>query len=321
MRGCNICVNLIGILYEKKNGQFNKFHRLLPDLISKIASESDINQLVHISSLGIENAKDSIYASSKLNGEEAIKTNFERYVILKPSICYGSSDKFTTKFMSLLSLLPFMPLYYKGKTKFAPIHVSDFVEIIFQVIQKDLNNLTIECVGPEIMSFEKMLKTILKSIDKKRLLFPLPYQLAKLSAKLFQLMPEPLLTEDQLKLLKYDNILSGKYKTNFDLGFKSEKKFENEINKYSYNWRVGGQFSNKGSSVIMMTYIVIGICLILLGLVVYVSAKPISDGIEARRNIKSEISEVEEKDNNLHLTSDRDIPEELKKSRIFMMME
>ena len=245
MRGCNICVNLIGILYEKKNGQFNKFHRLLPDLISKIASESDINQLVHISSLGIENAKDSIYASSKLNGEEAIKTNFERYVILKPSICYGSSDKFTTKFMSLLSLLPFMPLYYKGKTKFAPIHVSDFVEIIFQVIQKDLNNLTIECVGPEIMSFEKMLKIILKSIDKKRLLFPLPYQLAKLSAKLFQLMPEPLLTEDQLKLLRYDNILSGKYKTNFDLGFKSEKKFENEINKYSYNWRVGGQFSNK----------------------------------------------------------------------------
>ena len=245
MRGCNVCVNLIGILYEKKSGQFNKFHRLLPDLISKIASESNINQLVHISSLGIENAKDSIYASSKLNGEEAIKTNFERYVILKPSICYGSSDKFTTKFMSLLSLLPFMPLYYKGKTKFAPIHVSDFVEIIFQVIQKDLNNLTIECVGPEIMSFEKMLKTILKSIDKKRLLFPLPYQLAKLSAKLFQLMPEPLLTEDQLKLLKYDNILSGKYKTNFDLGFKSEKKFENEINKYSYNWRVGGQFSNK----------------------------------------------------------------------------
>ena len=250
MRGCNVCVNLIGILYEKKSGQFNKFHRLLPDLISKIASESNINQLVHISSLGIENAKDSIYASSKLNGEMAIKTNFEKYVILKPSICYGSSDKFTTKFMKLLSLLPFMPLYYKGKTKFAPIHVSDFVEIIFQVIQKDFNNLTIECIGPEILSFEKMLKTILKSIDKKILLFPLPYQLAKLSAKLFQLMPEPLLTEDQLRLLRYDNILSGRYKTNFDLGFKSEKKFENEIDKYSYNWRVGGQFSNKKEEVL-----------------------------------------------------------------------
>ncbi len=250
MRGCNVCVNLIGILYEKKSGQFNKFHRLLPDLISKIASESNINQLVHISSLGIENAKDSIYASSKLNGEMAIKTNFEKYVILKPSICYGSSDKFTTKFMKLLSLLPFMPLYYKGKTKFAPIHVSDFVEIIFQVIQKNFNNLTIECIGPEILSFEKMLKTILKSIDKKRLLFPLPYQLAKLSAKLFQLMPDPLLTEDQLRLLRYDNILSGRYKTNFDLGFKSEKKFENEIDKYSYNWRVGGQFSNKKEEVL-----------------------------------------------------------------------
>ena len=73
----------------------------------------------------------------------------------------------------------------------------------------------------------------------------MPIPIAKITAKILQLFPNPLLTEDQLKLLKYDNIKSGKYKTNFDLGFKTKKKFEIEINKYSYNWRTGGQFANK----------------------------------------------------------------------------
>ena len=90
-----------------------------------------------------------------------------------------------------------------------------------------------------------MLIKILKSINKKRLLFPLPLFLAKISAKIFQLMPRPILTIDQLKLLKYDNIISKKYKTNFDLNMNANKKFENEISRYSFNWTSGGQFSKK----------------------------------------------------------------------------
>ena len=85
----------------------------------------------------------------------------------------------------------------------------------------------------------------MKSINKKRLLFPIPLFLAKVNAKLFQLMPKPLLTIDQLKLLKYDNIISKKYKTNFNINMEANKKFEEEINRYSYNWSSGGQFSKR----------------------------------------------------------------------------
>ena len=96
-----------------------------------------------------------------------------------------------------------------------------------------------------MLTFKEIILKILKSIQKKRLLFPLPLSLAKLNAKLFQLMPKPLLTMDQLKLLKYDNIISNKYKTNFDLKMDANKKFEEEINQYSFNWTSGGQFSKK----------------------------------------------------------------------------
>ena len=82
-------------------------------------------------------------------------------------------------------------------------------------------------------------------MKKKKLLVPLPYPLAALSAKIFQLLPKPLLTEDQLRLLKYDNVVSGKYKTNFDIGVPSKLFFDDEVKKYSYMWKEGGQFSTE----------------------------------------------------------------------------
>ena len=243
IKQCSVCINLIGILFEKRKNLFRNIHTDLPDLLSKYASEKNIEKFIHISSLGIENSKDSKYASSKLEGENKIKNNFSRAVILKPSIVYSVDDNFTTNFMTLLNRLPIMPLYYEGKTKFAPIHVTDLVQIIYNVVENKTEEQTIECIGPEIISFKEIILKLLKSIGKKRLLIPLPLIVAKMTAKIFEIMPKPLITVDQINLLKYDNIPSGKYKTNFDLDLKANKIFEEEVLKYSYNWRSGGQFS------------------------------------------------------------------------------
>ena len=244
-KNCSICVNMVGILSEKFKNQFKIIHTDLPNLLSKLANKYNIEKFIHLSSLGVEKALDSNYAVSKFDGEKIIKKNFKNSIILKPSIVYSVDDKFSTTFMALLSRLPVMPLYYNGKTKFSPIHVTDLVEIILDTIKSEKKSLVIECIGPEELSFKEILNKILLSINKKRFFFPIPLKLAKLTAKVLQLLPNPLLTEDQLKLLKYDNIKTGNYKTNFDLGFKTSRIFETEIKKYSYNWKTGGQFSNK----------------------------------------------------------------------------
>ena len=245
MSRASICINLIGILYEKRKNQFKSIHTDFPSLLSKVANRKKLKQFIHVSALGIEDAIDSEYAISKLEGEKLVRKNFSQSIILKPSIVYSVSDNFSVSLMSLLNILPFMPLYYNGKTKFTPIHVSDFANVIFEVVQKKIARDTIECVGPEILTFKDIILKILNSINKKRLLIPMPMPLAKLSAKLFQMMPKPLLTIDQLNLLKYDNIISGKYKTNFDLKINPKKRFEEEIKLYSFNWTKGGQFSKK----------------------------------------------------------------------------
>jgi uncharacterized protein YbjT (DUF2867 family) len=242
----DICINLIGILFEKKRGNtFYNIHTLFPSLLSKLAKEYKLKNFIHLSALGINEAIDSKYAKSKLEGEKNILLNFPLSTILRPSVVYSVDDNFTTNFMTLLNRLPVFPLYYSGKTKFTPIHCSDLTDVIYETITKNINSKIIECVGPEVISFREIIERLLTLINKKRLLLPMPLQLATLTAKIFQLLPNPILTEDQLRLLKYDNVLSGKYKSNSDIGVPSKKYFNEEVKKYSYMWREGGQFSTE----------------------------------------------------------------------------
>ena len=238
------CINLIGILYEKRKGNtFENIHTIFPKLLAKLCKKYNLENFIHISALGINEAIDSKYAISKLEGEKNILDNFSLTTILRPSVVYSVDDKFTTSFMTLLSFLPIFPLYYSGNTKFTPIHCSDLTEIIYSIISKNYEHKIIECVGPEIFSLKEIIKMLLISIDKKRILLPMPLTFAKISAKFLELFPTPLLTQDQLRLLKYDNVTSGKYKTNSDIGLPSKRLFVQEVNKYSYMWREGGQFS------------------------------------------------------------------------------
>ena len=242
----DICINLVGILYEDKRiNTFENIHVKFPSLISKICKDQNVRQFIHLSALGIDSAKNSIYAKSKIEGEISIKNNFPLATFLRPSVVYSVDDNFTTSFMNLLSKLPIFPLYYNGETKFVPISADDLSEIILKVINDDIKSKTIECIGPEIISLKEILQRLLKLIDKKKLLIPMPLPIAKLTAKLFQLFPKPLLTEDQLKLLSYDNIPSGNFKTNFDIGVPSIKNFDEEVEKYCYMYKEAGQFSTK----------------------------------------------------------------------------
>jgi len=242
----DICINLVGILYESGKGNtFTNIHSIFPSILAKLCKEYKVQQFIHLSALGINDAIDSEYAKSKLEGEKNIQKNFPLAIILRPSVVYSVDDNFTTNFMTLLSRLPFFPLYYNGDTKFIPIHCSDLTDIIHEIIKKEVHSKIIECVGPEEISLKDIIKKLLKLIGKDKILLPMPLFLANISAKFFQLFPKPLLTIDQLKLLKHNNIPSGKYKTNFEIGVPSTRFFEEEVKKYCYMWREEGKFSTE----------------------------------------------------------------------------
>ena len=149
-------------MFEKNKGNtFYNIHTLFPSLLAKLAKEFRLKNFIHISALGINDALDSNYAKSKLEGEKNILKNFSLSTILRPSVVYSVDDNFTTNFMTLLSRLPIFPLYYSGSTKFTPIHCSDLVDIIYHVISKNINSQIIECVGPQVLTFKDIIEKLL----------------------------------------------------------------------------------------------------------------------------------------------------------------
>ena len=244
-RNKDICINLVGIISEDKKNKFKNIHTYFPTLLSKKCEKFKLKKFIHISALGVDKAFDSEYAISKLEGEKNILENFSKTTILRPSVVYSVDDNFTTNLMTLLSLLPVFPLYYEGKTKFSPIHVSELCEIILQIIEKNIIEKIIQCVGPEELSFKEIINKLLFSIQKKRILLNLPLFLARTTIFFLEKLPKPLITIDQLRLLKYDNIISKEYKSNLDIGFKTKLRLEDEIKKYSYMWKEGGEYSKK----------------------------------------------------------------------------
>ena len=126
-----------------------------------------------------------------------------------------------------------------------PIHCIDLCNIILDLVENDTEEKIIECVGPEEFTFKQIIEKLLALMEKKRLFLPIPIFIGNIMATIFQIMPKPLITKDQIRLLFYDNIPSGKYKTNFDLNKNFNLKFENEVQKYCYMWKDTGEYAKK----------------------------------------------------------------------------
>ena len=243
IKNSDVVINLVGILYENKKQKFEDIHVKFPALLSKLCNEQNIKKLVHISALGINETANSQYMQSKLKGEKNILNNFNGSVILRPSIIFGPEDKFFNQFASLAEFFPALPLIGGGLTYFQPIYVGDVVKSIVTILEKEeINKNIYELGGPQTFTFKELMEILLRQIKKKRFLVPIPFLFAKFQAKILQLLPKPLLTTDQVEMLKYDNIVTNKYPTLKDLKI-SPKTLESVLPDYIWRFRKGGQFA------------------------------------------------------------------------------
>ena len=242
LTNCDFAINLVGILHETRKQKFDKIHSQFPFLLSNLCKEVGIKNLVHLSALGVKDKHSSVYMQSKLKGEENIKDNFKPSVILRPSIVFGPEDKFFNTFASLAQFSPILPLVGGGKTKFAPIYVNDVAKAIVKSLELNNSETKIyELGGPKDYSFKELMEILLIEIKKKRLLINIPFNVAQFNSYFLQMMPNPLLTPDQVELLKYNNIVSGEHSTLKDLGI-TGTNIQNVLSKYIYRFRTGGQF-------------------------------------------------------------------------------
>ena len=242
LKNCDLAINLVGILYETKKQKFDQIHSQFPYLLSNLCNELEIKNLVHVSALGVKERHMSHYMQSKLQGEKNIQDIFRSSVILRPSVVFGPEDKFFNTFASIAQFSPILPLVGGGKTKFTPIYVGDVAKAIVRTLELNNSEPKIyELGGPENYSFKELMEILLVEIKKKRFLMPIPFSVAKFQSYFLQMMPNPILTPDQVEMLKYNNVVSGDHSTLNDLGI-TGTAIQSILPKYIYRFRTGGQF-------------------------------------------------------------------------------
>ncbi len=243
IKNSDIVINLIGILYETRKQKFYNIHTNIPEAVAKICSESDVKKFIQVSAIGANQNSKSLYQKSKYQGEVNSLNNFKNTVIIRPSVVCGAEDNFTNLF-SKLSILPVIPIVGINY-KFQPILVTDVANAIVRAIEKKDNVGKIyEIGGPKVISFGDMVKSILKTINKKRFVVPMPMPIAKIQSTITDLLPfPPILTKDQCEILsEADNVVSDNNLTLKDLDIEPTD-VEEEMKKWLWRYKDGGQFA------------------------------------------------------------------------------
>ena len=243
IKNSDIVINLIGILFETRKQKFYNIHSNVPEAVAKICSKSDVKKFIHVSAIGANENSKSLYQKSKYQGETKALNNFKNTVIIRPSVVCGTEDNFTNLF-SKLSILPIIPVVGINY-KFQPILVDDVADAIVQAIELKGNEGKIyEIGGPKVISFGDMVKSILKTINKKRFVVPMPMPIAKIQSTITDLLPfPPILTKDQCEILsEADNVVSDNNLTLKDLDIEPSD-VEEEMKKWLWRYKDGGQFA------------------------------------------------------------------------------
>ncbi|HYC99183.1 complex I NDUFA9 subunit family protein [Brevundimonas sp.] len=249
LQGADAAINLIGILYEAGRRSFEAVHVEAARNIATGCAAAGIDRLVHMSAIGANPESDSNYARTKAAGEMAVREAKPDAVVIRPSIVFGAGDSFLNRFAAMASMAPALPLIGGGRTRFQPVHVGDVAEAIVRAVERpDAAGRTFELGGPEVMTFEEVLKLVLRETRRSNGLIPLPFFAARAVGSLAQLTSlvgiAPALTRDQVTLLETDNVVADGAEGLADLGVEPTG-IEAIAPSYLWRYRRGGQFSER----------------------------------------------------------------------------
>ena len=240
LEDATVVVNLIGILSERRAGDFARVHGAVPGRIAEGCARYGVERFVHVSAIGGDPDSPSLYARSKAEGEAAVLAAFPRATILRPSIVFGREDAFFNRFAGMARLLPVLPIV-GGGTRFQPVYVGDVADAVMAALERDdVFGRTYELGGPRVSTFKGLMEEMLETVGRRRRVVEMPRGLAEFQAKVFERLPNPPLTRDQILLLGRDNVVGEGAQGLRDLGIEPTS-MEAVLTAYLARFRVGGE--------------------------------------------------------------------------------
>jgi uncharacterized protein YbjT (DUF2867 family) len=242
VQGADAVVNLVGILYARGAQSFTAIHAEAAETIATAARQAGATGFVQVSAVGADENSPPAYARSKAEGERLVRNAFPDATILRPSLLFGPEDNFFNQFANLARFLPLLPLIGGGHTKFQPAFAGDVADAVAKCVSDPTTRgKTYELGGPTVYSFKQLLEFILRATGRRRLLLPVPFWAATLKSYFLQFLPTPLLTPDQVRLLKIDAVPAQGAPGFADLGITPDS-LEAVVPNYLWRFRSKGQY-------------------------------------------------------------------------------
>ena len=239
VEGADLVVNLVGILAERRRGDFERVQAEGAGRVTQLAAAAGVGRLVHLSAIGADANARSRYAASKGRGEAAVRAAFPGAMILRPSVVFGPEDAFFNRFGQIAERLPVMPVI-AGATRFQPVYVGDVADAVMAALGRpETSGQLYELGGPRVWSFREILAYILVVTWRRRRMIELPMGLVRLQAAVLEHLPGKLLTRDQLLLLERDNVVTSGARGLADLGV-TPTPAELVVPDYLRRYRPGG---------------------------------------------------------------------------------
>ncbi|WP_298162128.1 complex I NDUFA9 subunit family protein [Brevundimonas sp.] len=253
LKGADAAVNLVGLLFETPGRGFEQSHVEGSRNIAQACVAANVGRLVQMSAIGADARSEADYGRTKGEAEAAVRAVRPDAVILRPSIVFGNGDGFLNRFAAMATTAPALPLIGGGATKFQPVWVGDVAEAIARSVSRaDSAGRTFELGGPEVWSFKQILEYILRETGRRRLLAPLPFFAAEMVGSLAQITAvlgiPPVLTRDQVLMLKTDNVVAPGAEGLSALGIEATG-LEAIAPSYLWRYRRGGQFATSPGAV------------------------------------------------------------------------
>lgn len=242
LTGADAAINLVGILAEGGGQRFAAVHGDGAGAVARACVAEGVGRLAHVSAIGADMESPSSYARSKAEGERQVREAMPDAVILRPSIIYGEGDGFFCRFARMAQLSPVIPLV-GAATRFQPVHVGDVALAVANALDPDRAGGVYELGGPRIYRFDELMKQMLRSVRRRRLLAPVPFPVAQWLGTLLGLLPNPPLTRDQVRLLGVDNVVASDASTIQNLGV-APVALEGMLDAMLAQFRPGGQYAD-----------------------------------------------------------------------------
>ena len=225
LHGADAAVNCVGILNESGANNFDAVQADGAERIARIAAQTGVGSLVHISAIGADAGSDSAYSRTKAEGEAAVTGHFPTAVILRPSVVFGTEDRFFNRFAAMTRFGPFLPVV-GGATRFQPVYVDDVAQAAVKGVLGEAKAGIYELGGPDVSTMRDLMQQLLDVIHRRRVLLPLPFWVARIMAFFLDvtqfvtmgLITNGILTRDQLKNLARDNVVADGARGFDDLG-------------------------------------------------------------------------------------------------------